>query len=287
MSPVLDIYSVSTAVISLNKLSIPIQASENGKKIVKTLGLIDSGARGKFIDQNFVRKAGIRMQNLETPMKAWNVDGTENKQGTIRQFVNLDLKINRRSCNTRLLVTRLGNEQIILGFPWLAEHNLDINWRMGEFKWRDTCEQRFFKNLPMRKGLQGNKEVSPKPTVDEIPDEEEWINAKTTTLNEFHQKHDEKKDDLPVEEQVPVEYHEFLDVFNEVKADQFPESRTWDHKIEMKPGFEPKSFKTYNLTPEEQVELEKFLKENLDKRVHSTISVAHGFPLFLRYKKGW
>jgi hypothetical protein len=33
----------------------------------------------------------------------------------------------------------------------------------------------------------------------------------------------------------------------------------------MKSGFEPKSFKTYNLTPEEQVELNKFLKENLDK----------------------
>ena len=28
----------------------------------------------------------------------------------------------------------------------------------------------------------------------------------------------------------------------------------WDHKIEMKEGFEPKSFKNYNLTPEEQKE---------------------------------
>ena len=34
---------------------------------------------------------------------------------------------------------------------------------------------------------------------------EEWINAKTTTSNEFHQKRDEKKDNLSVEEQIPVE----------------------------------------------------------------------------------
>ena len=27
----------------------------------------------------------------------------------------------------------------------------------------------------------------------------------------------------------------------------------------------PKSFKKYNLTPQEQIELDKFLKENLDK----------------------
>ena len=149
MSPTLDIYSVTTAVVSSNKLSIPIQASENGKKIVETLGLINSGAGGKFIDQNFVRKARIKTQKLENPMKARNVDRTENKRGTIRQFVDLDLEINGRSCNTRFLVSGLGNELIILGFPWLEEHNPDINWRTGEFKWRDTCERRFFKNLLM------------------------------------------------------------------------------------------------------------------------------------------
>jgi hypothetical protein len=33
----------------------------------------------------------------------------------------------------------------------------------------------------------------------------------------------------------------------------------------MKEGFEPKSFKDYNLTPEEQTELDKFLDKNLEK----------------------
>ena len=33
----------------------------------------------------------------------------------------------------------------------------------------------------------------------------------------------------------------------------------------MKDTFVLKSFKTYNLTPEEQVELDKFVKENLEK----------------------
>ena len=79
VSPTLDIYSITTAVVSLNKLSIPIQASENGKKIVETLRLIDSEAGGKFINQNFVRKTRIKTQNLENPMKAQNIDGTENK----------------------------------------------------------------------------------------------------------------------------------------------------------------------------------------------------------------
>jgi hypothetical protein len=33
----------------------------------------------------------------------------------------------------------------------------------------------------------------------------------------------------------------------------------------MKEGFEPKSSKNYNLTPEEQKELNKFLNKNLKK----------------------
>ena len=48
-------------------------------------------------------------------------------------------------------------------------------------------------------------------------------------------------------------------------ATWFPESQTWDHKIELKETFVPKSFKMYNLTPEEQGELDKFLKEILEK----------------------
>ena len=74
-----------------------------------------------------------------------------------------------------------------------------------------------------------------------------------------------KKQEHTVEEMVPKKYHEFLNVFSEEKVARFPEYKEWDHKIDMKEGFEPKSFKNYNLTPEEQIELDKFLKENLEK----------------------
>ena len=78
-----------------------------------------------------------------------------------------------------------------------------------------------------------------------------------------------KKQEHTVEEMVPKEYHEFLNVFSEEKAARFLESKEWDHKIDMKEGFEPKSFKNYNLTPEEQVKLDKFLKENVISEHHN------------------
>ena len=94
---------------------------------------------------------------------------------------------------------------------------------------------------------------------------ETWINAKTSSAIEFHLKHDAKNKDIPLKQQIPEAFHEFLDVFDETKADWFPEPRSWDHKIELKKGFQPKSFKMYNLTLEEQSELDKWIKENLEK----------------------
>ena len=51
-------------------------------KTIETLGLIDSGAEGKFIDQNYAKTIGLKTQLLDQPITgftAWNVDGTKNK----------------------------------------------------------------------------------------------------------------------------------------------------------------------------------------------------------------
>ena len=47
---------------------------------------------------------------------------------------------------------------------------------------------------------------------------EAWINAKVNKSMEIQAEINEKKDVKPVVEQVPQEFHEFLDVFSEEKA---------------------------------------------------------------------
>ena len=94
-----------------------------------------------------------------------------------------------------------------------------------------------------------------------------------------------KKKTLLIEDQILKEFHEFLDVFSEEKAAWFPESRQWDHKIKMKDTFIPKSFKTYNLTPQEQIELDKFLKENLEKGYIRLSQSPMASPFFFVDKK--
>ena len=129
-SPTLSIHSVQ-AVTILNKNSLFIEITLVGDKNVETLALIDSGAGGKFIDQNFARKEKLEMKDLENPLVVYNVDGTLNKTGTIRKYVDLPININGRKTTERLLVTGLGKLRIILGFPWLNEQNPVIDWKLG------------------------------------------------------------------------------------------------------------------------------------------------------------
>jgi hypothetical protein len=53
----------------------------------------------------------------------------------------------------------------------------------------------------------------------------------------------------------------------------------------MKKGFEPKSFKNYNLTLAEQLELDKFLKENLKKGYIQPSQSPMASPFFFVSKK--
>jgi hypothetical protein len=111
-----------------------------------------------------------------------------------------------------------------------------------------------------------------------------WIH-KTNIATELAIEENSKKTDKTDKQLVPAEYHEYLDIFSEEKAHCFPESRPWDHKIKMKEGFEPKSFKNYNLTPAERIELDKFLKENLEKEYIRPSQSPMASPFFFVSKK--
>ena len=106
------------------------------------------------------------------------------------------MKINGRRTTTKLLVTGLGKERIILGFPWLNKENPSINWQTGDFSWRERKERRFFFNdnkiNPMelarrlsRQALKLDpKEKQLRTTMVEEEDEEEYLNSTQNPLDD-------------------------------------------------------------------------------------------------------
>jgi hypothetical protein len=264
------------------------------KKIVEATTLLDTGAGGKFIDQNFVWNQKIETKELKYPIEVFNVDGTPNKRGTITKYTQLDLTINGQTRTHSLLVTGLGKQKVILGYPWFKQTNPDINWKECTLTWRTEQDKR---------------KSTPKPTIENEIDPEDWknhtvnlveeldneqignavllsyieeakskvwINVKTGIAMELAIKENEKKADLPVENLIPEDLHNFLDVFDDNKANWFPESNMWDHKIDMKEGFEPKAFKN----------LDKFLDEILEKGYIRLSQSPQASPFFFVKKDG-
>jgi len=276
-------------------LTITSEKQGKKKKIVKK-SLIDSGAGGNFIDQNYAKAQGFELTLLPEPIWVFNIDGTINKKGTIKHYVDLKLTIHWQKKTTRLLVTGLGKQKIILGFPWLQKHNPDIDWKKGTLKWQ-------------------NAKKTPKPSMEGIKDQDAHLNSSNThylmkkknfsldSLNKWKKKMAILKS-MP-RSPLPNNYishmtkrrkryllkNEFLksipNSWTYLTKRRPINSRTtsMDHKIEMKDGFIPKSIKNYNFTPVEQIKLDKFLKENLEKGYIRPSQSPMASPFFFVSKK--
>ena len=110
-------------------MQIPIQlvVPLHTMKAVETRALIDSGASISCIDWGFVRKQRIPTQRLKTPIQAQNADNSINSKGVIRFTTTLFLDIGGITRRATLYVM-LGNENVILGLPWLKDVNPSIDW---------------------------------------------------------------------------------------------------------------------------------------------------------------
>ena len=80
-------------------MHLPMKLSSEkqpGIEIVEE-GFLDSGAGGKFIDQNYAKEKGFDKEPFSEPIPVYNVDGTPNKRGTIRHYVDLNIEIHGRT----------------------------------------------------------------------------------------------------------------------------------------------------------------------------------------------
>ncbi len=91
--------------------------------------LVDSGATDNFIHPKFVKCLHVGMQELERPMKIWNIDGTTNQAGRLTHFVDLLVQTKGQEKKMHFLVTDLGVEDVILGYPWLSTFEPQFSWK--------------------------------------------------------------------------------------------------------------------------------------------------------------
>jgi len=96
--------------------------------------LLDSGVMGLVMSSEFTKKQDFKLKKLERPMQVRNVDETFNQEELIENTVEVNIYYQRYRERTEIDVIGGQKWKVILGMPWLACHNPEINWRTGEVK---------------------------------------------------------------------------------------------------------------------------------------------------------
>ncbi len=115
--------------------------------------------------------------------------------------------------------------------------------------------------------------------------EEQYIGAMNTPSQWLAQEAQKAEESQPLEDMVPVQYHDFRDVFSKEAFDELPPWKAWDHAIHLTPGAELPHSWMFPLSPAEQKELNDFLCENLVNGCIHPSKSPMGAPMFFIKKK--
>ena len=113
------------------KIGLKQKEEEEG---VVTEVLLDSGATGLVMSEEFTRRHRFRRTKLERPVYVRNVDGTFNYAGPIMDTVEVEIFFKEHKEKTMIDVIGGQKWGVILGMSWLGCHNPDIDWKTGEVK---------------------------------------------------------------------------------------------------------------------------------------------------------
>jgi len=114
-------------------LEVGIEKLDNHEGVT-VKALLDSGAMGIFVDKNFVEEHGFRLEKLDRPVEVKNVGGTSNSGENITHELECNVFYRGHHERLRMDVCNLERMKMILGMPWLAAHNPEINWESGEVR---------------------------------------------------------------------------------------------------------------------------------------------------------
>jgi hypothetical protein len=283
--------------------------------------LLDSGATGLFIDSDFIHAKNLTTDKLPRPVPVYNIDGTLNEGGHIKETVDLIVHYQDHTERATFYVTALGGVPVILGHPWLKQHNPEINWKTGEVimsRCPEGCRVHQIKSSKKQHQTSRSKKKkskeTPKPAT--IEDEEEsepspgkdsesfpWLEegdrvmrvvfssqelrATSTISTRLAEAANKNRLNQSLRDTVPLPYHKFKEVFLKESFDELPARKKWDHVIELIPGAKEFSTKLYPMSPGEQDELDKFLDENLKSgRIRPSKSPMVSPVFFVKKKDG-
>jgi len=158
------------------------------------------------------------------------------------------------------MITGLGKQKVILGFPWLQEENPEINWKSGTLTWKEETST---DNIEIGQIEPLN---IPKPTLEDMECEDEYLNQTQNPLPEWVNLEHTVLHHLVVEEQL----HDLEELWINLKTienegsdfTKIPTSQPWNHPVE----------KEYSNKAEEK-KSDASLKDTIPEEYHDFLEV--------------
>ncbi len=196
--------------------------------------LLDSGATESFIHPRLIKEAKLKKNPLMKLRKVKNVNGTLNKAGAVTHMTMFKVRYQGKETCHKFLIADIGEDDIILGYPFFEGTNPNIDWTKGTID-----------GMVELKGM---------------IEDSSWIKTllgKTTVAQQLAEAATEKKKKT-WDELVLKQYHDLEKVFFKVA------SQHYDHAIDLVPEA-PTSIdcRVYPLSPKEKEEQKEFLATSL------------------------
>ena len=186
------------------QVKIKVEIRAEGYK-ADILALLDSGATDNFIAPAIVNAFQIPTYDLPTPKVICNVDGTQNSIGKVIQSILLQVRYKDIETLQSFFVIDLGTDSMLLGYPFLAANNPQVNWSEGTLRGHVAAY------------LKPRETISIAHDASFAPQYDRGVIGRATKATELAIQA-KNKEEKSWQEIVPVEYHHYGKVFSSEAA---------------------------------------------------------------------
>jgi hypothetical protein len=278
-------YLIIICTLSLNSKEIP------------TYTLIDCGATGyAFIDQDFANGHELPLYPSKIPYALEVIDRWKISSGDITRLAKAYLSIHKHHEKLPIFITKLGYYPIVLGIPWLKQHDVAIYFASNLVTFRSQyclahcnnkavivwgTSEELLESLCINTALISIAMIGPIPLIQQAKRNWLWVNA--ISLYEIHKALNKEQNNPEITNIIPPEYYKFLPLFSAVEANKLPPHHPYDHCIPLQEDFTPPFRPIYPLSRMELEALWKWLNKNLSKGfIHTSSSPASTPILFVK-----
>ena len=250
----------------------------------RTSAMVDSGASGNFISATFVKIMGFQTRTKKNGYGLTAVDGSDLPQVN-QETVPMSVVVQGNREKIVFDIVPMSRHVVILGMPWLRQHNPQVDWKTGRFT--------FSHGTANHEGPE-RRQRSPSDELLTIHRNQEETTTGHKDLEQAVQPlprpeaSQSKSADQGNDLEIPEEYTMYAVIFsNEQDERALPEHQWWDHEIKLEPGRVPRHTRIYALSEKEHDALREYIDENIKKGFirKSQSPISHGI-LFVPKKNG-